>query len=25
MTQEANFSWEYHGRLRQLVYQAFID
>ncbi len=25
MTQEANFSWEYHGRLRQLVYQAFMD
>jgi len=25
MSQESNFSWEYHGRLRQLVYQAFMD
>jgi CubicO group peptidase (beta-lactamase class C family) len=25
MTQEAAFSWEYHNKLQQLVYQALVD
>jgi CubicO group peptidase (beta-lactamase class C family) len=25
MTQESTFNWEYHGRMRQLVYQSFMD
>lgn len=25
MTQESTFNWEYHGRMRQLVYQAFMN